>query len=95
MAKLLGIDLGTSRVKAILVDEGNVLFGQGSANYPLLTPQPGWVEQDPQAWWEAAVKAVRQSLIGTQKKEDILAIGISGQMHGTVLLDQEKSLLQR
>jgi xylulokinase len=93
MAYLLGIDLGTSSVKAILVDERGDILGQGSINYPLLTPQPGWVEQDPQAWWKATVKAVRQSVTRLDNKESVQAIGLSGQMHGTVLLDQQKRLL--
>lgn len=88
MSYLLGIDLGTSSVKVVLVDERGDVLGRGSGDYPLLTPQPGWVEQDPQSWWSATVKAVRQSLIGLKAKEIIVGIGISGQMHGTVLLDQ-------
>jgi xylulokinase len=88
MSYLLGIDLGTSKVKVVLVDESGDILGRGSGDYPLLTPQPGWVEQEPQAWWRATVKAVRQSLNGKKTKEAILGIGISGQMHGTVLLDQ-------
>jgi xylulokinase len=88
MSYLLGIDLGTSSVKVVLVAESGDILGRGSGDYPLLTPQPGWVEQEPQAWWWATVKAVRQSLNGIKTKEAILGIGISGQMHGTVLLDQ-------
>ncbi len=64
MSNLLGIDLGTSSVKVVLVDERGDVLGRGSGDYPLLTPKPGWVEQDPQSWWSATVKAVRQSLIG-------------------------------
>lgn len=93
MASLLGIDLGTSSVKVILVNEKGHILGQGSGAYPILAPQPGWAEQDPHAWWSATVSAIRQSLIGIKDKEDILAIGLSGQMHGSVLLDQEKRLL--
>jgi xylulokinase len=93
MSYLLGIDLGTSSVKVLLVDESGDIVGRGSTDYQLLTPQPGWAEQDPQAWWKATVKAVRQSLKELKTTGDILGIGISGQMHGTVLLDQGERLL--
>ena len=93
MTYLLGIDLGTSRVKVILVDESGEIHGQGSEGYPLLTSQPGWVEQDPQAWWTATIKAVRQALAEVKEKITIAGIGLSGQMHGTVLLDGKNRLL--
>ena len=93
MALLLGIDLGTSSVKVLLVNEDGQVLGQGSGEYPINTPQPGWAEQDPQAWWDAATKAVRQATAGVPEGEPIDAIGISGQMHGTVLLDQQGRIL--
>jgi xylulokinase len=90
---LLGIDLGTSRVKALLVDESGEIQGRGSDDYPLLAPQPGWAEQDPQAWWTATIKSVRQALAELKNEETIAGIGLSGQMHGTVLLDRKNRLL--
>lgn len=95
MAYLLGIDLGTSSVKTILVSESGTICGQGIGVYPLLTPHPGWAEQDPRDWWNAAVIAVRQSLREITNRKDILAIGLSGQMHGTVLLGKQDNLLYR
>jgi xylulokinase len=83
----LGIDLGTSSVKALVVDvEGNVR-GTGSAEYPILRPYPGWAEQDPDAWWSAAVEAVQQA-VGWSGSLSIAGIGFSGQMHGAAFLGE-------
>ena len=93
MAKLLGIDLGTSSVKVLITDESGMILSRGSAEYPMLTLRPGWVEQDPNDWWQATVLAVRQALSGINHKVKLEGIGFSGQMHGTVLLDREDNLL--
>ncbi|TME79383.1 MAG: xylulose kinase, partial [Chloroflexi bacterium] len=82
----LGIDLGTSSLKALVLDVDGSIVGTGSAAYPLLTPQPGWAEADPEAWWQAAAIAVPQAA-GVHASE-IAAIGLSGQMHGVVLSDE-------
>ena len=87
MSYLLGIDLGTSSVKVLLADENGEILSRSSADYPLLTPRPGWVEQDPQAWWQSTARAVRQAMSGLDGEVDLVGIGVSGQMHGTVLLD--------
>src|SRR5918992_4731644 len=58
----LGIDLGTSSVKALVVDLDGAVRGTGSAEYQVLRPQPGWAEQDPDAWWEATCTAVQQAV---------------------------------
>jgi len=81
----LGIDLGTSSIKALVLDVDGTIIGTGSAAYPLTMPQPGWVESDPQAWWAAAAAAVSEAA-GAHAAE-IAAIGVSGQMHGVVLSD--------
>lgn len=86
MARLLGIDLGTSSVKAVVIDEAARLLGMGSGEYPINTPQPGWAEQDTESWWRASVQAVRQALEQAGPGA-ISAIGFSGQMHGSVLID--------
>jgi xylulokinase len=81
----LGLDLGTGSVKALVVaDDGRVL-GRGSAEYPIHAPHPGYAEQDPDDWWQGTTRAVREALA---KSGDIgiAAIGLSGQMHGTVLV---------
>ena len=81
----LGIDLGTSALKALVLDVDGTTVGTGSASYPIETPQPGWAESDPQAWWQAAATAVHEAA-GAHATE-IAAIGICGQMHGVVLSD--------
>jgi xylulokinase len=89
MSHFLGIDLGTSSVKALLVTDAGEVLSQGSAEYPLDRPRPDRAEQDPERWWQATVAAVRQTLAGIAAGSiSIAAIGLSGQMHGTVLLDR-------
>lgn len=84
MASFLGLDLGTSAIKALLVRDTGEVIGRGSAGYPIHRPGPGAAEQDPAAWWSATIAATRQALTGSD--ETVAAIGLSGQMHGTVLL---------
>lgn len=92
MDLLLGIDLGTSGLKAAMFDAatGDAL-ASATASYPLAHPQPGWAEQDPEDWWQACVTAVRHCIDHAQRQghapDLIRGIGISGQMHGAVLLD--------
>lgn len=88
MGYLVGIDIGTSGTKSLLLtDEGAVVASAG-AEYPLLTPRPGWAEQDPGEWWRATTTTVRALLArsGVDASE-VSAIGLSGQMHGSVFLD--------
>ena len=93
MGCLLGIDLGTSSVKVVAFGVEGALKGIGVAEYPILTPHPGYAEQEPADWWRATVTAVREALNKADYPE-ILGIGFSGQMHGLVLLDQDKRLLR-
>lgn len=86
LTHLLAIDLGTSSVKVVVIDPGGRLLGVGNQEYPLLTVQPGWAEQAPDGWWRATVRAVQQA-VGQAGPGQIAAIGLSGQMHGTVLVD--------
>ncbi|HYN88723.1 MAG TPA: FGGY family carbohydrate kinase, partial [Ardenticatenaceae bacterium] len=88
MLSLLGIDLGTSSVKVLLVGRDGRVLGRGSAEYPIDHPHPNWAEQDPDAWWQATISAVRQALAQAPSAA-VSAIGLSGQMHGTVLLGQD------
>ena len=83
----LGLDIGTSAVKAILVAPDGALRGQASAPLTLAAPEPGWAEQDPNAWWSASIEALRR-LRQTAPAAGIAAVGISGQMHSSVLLDR-------
>lgn len=79
----LGIDLGTSSVKVLLLRPDGTVAGQGAAGYPVEHPHPGWSETDPGAWWAAVVAAAGQARVGVPGTA-VAAIGLSGQMHGLV-----------
>ncbi|HET9849818.1 MAG TPA: xylulokinase [Candidatus Dormibacteraeota bacterium] len=81
----LGLDLGTSSLKALVLDVDGAIVGSASAPYGVSTPEPGWAEADPEAWWDAAGIAVAEAAAG--HANDIAAVGLSGQMHGVVLSD--------
>ncbi|HEY0866085.1 MAG TPA: xylulokinase [Fimbriimonas sp.] len=89
MAKLLGIDIGTSGCKALLIDENGRILRQASAEYPLSIPQPLWSEQNPEDWWNGVLACIRE--IGEQSPD---AIGLSGQMHGAVFLDEHDRVIR-
>ncbi|GAC1467713.1 MAG: FGGY family carbohydrate kinase [Chloroflexota bacterium] len=79
----LGLDIGTSSAKAILLSSDGAIVGRGSAPYQVLSPRPGWAETDPETWWIASALAVEQAVNG--RTADVKALGLSGQMHGVVL----------
>ena len=81
----IGLDVGTSGIKGLLVDESGTVVREASSAYPLFTPNPGWVEQNPEDWWKAARKVLRT--LSRAARGNISGIGLSGQMHGTVFLD--------
>ncbi len=83
---LMGIDLGTSSVKAVIIDTDGQVVARAGAEYPIHTPQPGYAEQNPREWWQAAVQAVRAALPQVTDV-NIQAIGLCGQMHGVTLID--------
>lgn len=86
---LLGLDLGTSSVKAILLGVDGRVHGEGVAAYADERPRPGWSEQDPEAWWRATRVAVRTALAAAARDDgvEVLGIGVAGQMHTFVLAD--------
>ena len=86
----LGIDLGTSGVKVVAVDRGGEVVAQHTAALTLSTPQPRWSEQDPDEWWTATSRAVRavSSALG-ERAGALRAVGLSGQMHGATVLDEQ------
>ena len=85
---LMGVDLGTSSTKTVVIDPGGRLLSCAAQEYRVDTPQPGWAEQDPHVWWGAAQDTMRQALAeAAASPADIAAIGLSGQMHGAVCLD--------
>jgi len=81
----LGVDLGTSSVKAVIVDEAETLIAQASAPLAVSRPQPLFSEQDPTHWWTATVEAILR--LPADARASVKAIGLSGQMHGATLLD--------
>ncbi len=85
----VGIDIGTSGARVIAVDKEGTLVAQATSDYPLLVPQPGWTEQNPEDWWNATVKAIQAVVkqLGARAKE-IKGVGLTGQMHGSVFLDE-------
>ncbi len=99
MHTLLGIDLGTTGVKAALfsAEDGHVITS-AFVDYPLMHPQPGWAEQDPAVWWQATISAIRACVAGAALHQvqptDVRGIGLSGQMHGVVLLDEHQEVLR-
>ena len=92
MSLILGFDLGTTSLKTILVDAQGNIRAQAEHEYPIHTPHPGWAEQDPETWWQAAIAGTRTCLAAVGEAS-ISAIGLSGQMHGVVLLDAAGEVL--
>ena len=92
---LLGIDVSTTATKALLVDERGAVVGVASSSYELSAPRPLWAEQDPELWWTATRDSIRKviSSSGVDPRA-IQAIGLTGQMHGLVLLDEAGSVLR-
>jgi len=89
MSLLLGIDVGTSSAKAVLLTTSGQVVGRGRSSYPVHRPRAGWSEQAPEAWWGGVVEAVQMAGQGcANASHQVAAIGLSGQMHGTVLLDR-------
>ncbi|MBD1909137.1 MULTISPECIES: xylulokinase [unclassified Leptolyngbya] len=84
---LLGIDLGTGSVKALLLNPDGTVLAEASHTYPVQSPKPGWAETDPEAWWSAVAIAIHQVI--AKSSHPVEAIGLSGQMHGAVLADKE------
>ncbi len=84
---LIGIDIGTSATKVLVIDETGAILARHTAGYPLSTPRPGWAEQEPADWWRAVREGVRAVTAALGSSVTLKAIGLSGQMHGLVPLD--------
>ena len=89
----LGLDIGTSSVKSILISIDGSVEAVGTAPLSLDTPQPGWAEQDPEAWWAGARAAIRD-VVAQRAGARVAAIGISGQMHSSVFLDHRGAVIR-
>jgi len=96
MAYLIGIDVGTSGTKAVLLDEAGKVLASVTEEYPLYCEKPLWSEQEPEDWWKACVAAVNNVVKRAGVKADqVKGIGLTGQMHGLVLLDKDNCVLRR
>jgi xylulokinase len=89
MTVLVGVDVGTTGVKAVATTAEGEVVARAERGYPLETPRPGWAEQDPELWWLATQACLREVAVG-----DVAGIGLSGQMHGLVALDAEERVIR-
>ena len=89
----LGVDLGTSSVKVLLVDETGAVRKTASRTYPLEFPQPGWSQQNPADWWNAVVQCIPELLEGEDKSQ-VAGLSVGGQMHGLVVLDENDQVIR-
>ncbi len=94
---VLGIDVGTTAVKAMLVSGAGDVVAESEVEHPVSVPRPGWSEQDPEMWWRStslAVRKVVQAASGGNRKVTIAAVGLSGQMHSSVFLDADDEVIR-
>jgi xylulokinase len=89
MTVIVGLDVGTTGVKALALSPTGEVLARAEEGYPFEIPQPGWAEQDPEAWWRGVEAAL--AALGL---DEVAGIGLSGQMHGLVLLDDEERVLR-
>lgn len=95
MSVLLGIDVATTGAKALLINEKGTVISSATAGYPLYTPQPLWSEQSPADWWSGVVICVQRVLAQCgMDPSEVAAVGLTGQMHGLVLLDAAGQVLR-
>jgi xylulokinase len=93
---LLGIDIGTSGTKTVLFDELGNTVASALEEYPLYQPNVGWAEQDPEDWWRATYLTINKVLSKSGvAASDVKGVGLSGQMHGAVLLDKDNNVIRR
>jgi xylulokinase len=92
-SSFLGLDVGTSGVKAILVAPSGEIEASSTAALELSTPKPGWAEQDPNAWWAASVLAIK-NVLAMRPGASVVSVGISGQMHSSVFLDKNGQVIR-
>src|SRR5262245_47837915 len=96
MGVFLGIDVGTSGTKTLAIDESGKILAEASQGYPCYYPQPLWSEQDPEDWWRASVATIQAVVkMAKLKAADVKAIGLSGQMHGSVFLDKSGKVIRK
>ena len=93
MNTYIGIDLGTSGAKFLLVASDGTILAQNTQTYPVYYPQDGWSEQNPEDWYRAALDGIEQLLQG-QDKNLVQGLSFGGQMHGLVVLDENDSVIR-
>jgi xylulokinase len=94
---MIGLDVGTTGVKALAVSPTGLVLASAEEEYPLSTPRPGWAEQDPEDWWQASEQAladISEELGKRGENAEVAGIGLSGQMHGLVCLDSRQRVLR-
>jgi xylulokinase len=92
---LLGIDVSTTATKALLIDQTGKEIAVASSHYSYDKPQSLWSEQDPRVWWDGAARSIREAMAKSGvKAEHIAAVGLTGQMHGLVMLDEKGDVLR-
>jgi xylulokinase len=89
---LIGLDIGTSGARALAVSDSGDVIASAAQEYPLLTPRPGWTEQNPEDWWEASRKVLAE--VASAVKGKVAGIGLTGQMHGAVFLDANDRVIR-
>jgi xylulokinase len=89
----IGIDVGTSAVKLLLMNENGGIERIVSKDYPIYFPKPGWSEQDPEDWYVQTVIGLKELISGIEK-EEVEGIGFGGQMHGLVVLDENDNIIR-
>ena len=90
MSVLVGLDVGTGGARAVAVDGSGEVVTEASSEYPLHSPRPGWTEQDPADWWRGAREVLGKVATG----EEVVGIGLTGQMHGSVFLDSSDEVIR-
>ena len=89
----IGIDLGTSAVKLLLMDQDGKIVNVVSREYPLYFPHPGWSEQKPEDWYAQTMEGIKE-LIQDVDKTQVAGISFGGQMHGLVILDRDDNVIR-
>src|SRR3989454_5152876 len=92
MTGSLGLDIGTTGVRCVAIDERGNLVADASEGYPRYTPQPGWSEQRPEDWWEASRRVIAS--VAARAGRAVSGIGLAGQMHGAVFLDHKDAVIR-
>jgi xylulokinase len=91
----IGVDVGTTGARAVALDEAGNLVAAGTSDYPLLTPRPQWTEQDPADWWRATRNVLAAVSRECRKADrELVGIGLTGQMHGSVFLDSRGEVIR-